>query len=79
MDSNAIMQSIISAVAVVITGIVSGVASASSTKYRLKEIEKKVDKHNNLVERMFAVEATSRENANNINDLIEDVRKINSL
>lgn len=79
MDSNAIMQSIISAVAVVITGIVSGVASASSTKYRLKEIEKKVDKHNNLVERMYAAEAMCKENANNINDLVEDVRKINSL
>lgn len=26
------------------------------TEYRIKELEKKVDKHNNVVERMYAVE-----------------------
>lgn len=30
--------------------------SAALMEYRLEQLEKKVDKHNNLVERMYAVE-----------------------
>ncbi len=39
-------------------GCIAGiVASQRLTAYRLKELEKKVDKHNCLVERMAAAEA----------------------
>lgn len=39
-------------------GSVSGViVSARLTNYRLEQLEKKVEKHNNLVERMARVEA----------------------
>lgn len=58
------MESIIGSVIVaVITGGLSlaGVyianrKSAALMEYRLEQLEKKVDKHNNLVERMYAVE-----------------------
>lgn len=40
-----------------VLGSLGGViASARLTTYRIKELEKKVDKHNNLVERMAVVE-----------------------
>lgn len=32
------------------------VASAKLTTYRIEQLEKKVDKHNNLVERMYLAE-----------------------
>ncbi|MCR5369237.1 MAG: hypothetical protein K6E83_00830 [Clostridium sp.] len=37
--------------------------------YRLEELEKKVDKHNNLVERMFALEGRVTAAENMIEDL----------
>lgn len=43
--------------------------SAALMEYRLKELEKKVDKHNNLVERMFRVEGRLTEAEHDINDL----------
>lgn len=58
------MENIIGSVIVaVITGGLSLVGvyianrkSAALMEYRLEQLEKKVDKHNNLVERMYAVE-----------------------
>lgn len=39
-------------------GSIAGIMTANKlTVYRIEELEKKVDKHNNLVERMYAVEA----------------------
>lgn len=38
-------------------GTFAGIITSSKlTEYRLKELEKKVEKHNNLVERMFILE-----------------------
>lgn len=38
-------------------GTFAGILTSSKlTEYRLKELEKKVEKHNNLVERMFVLE-----------------------
>ena len=34
--------------------------SAALMEYRLEQLEKKVDKHNNLVERMYAVEEENK-------------------
>lgn len=48
------------------TGILT---SAKLTNYRLKELEKKVDKHNALVERVYCVEGQIRELQNNVKDL----------
>ena len=54
--SDAIVTALISG-AFTITGIVIGIiASSSLTRYRLKQLELKVDKHNSLIERMYKVE-----------------------
>jgi hypothetical protein len=61
------MSDIIAMIPTIISSLISGavaliVASkqhdktAALMEYRLKELEEKVDKHNNLVERMYVVE-----------------------
>lgn len=51
-------------------GSVSGViTSARLTNFRLKKLEQKVEMHNNLVERMTAVEQRSKSNTHRLNTL----------
>lgn len=45
-------------------------ATSKLTNYRLEQLEKKVDKHNNLIERMFKAEE-------NINILDEKIKVVN--
>ena len=45
-------------------------ATSKLTNYRLEQLEKKVDKHNNLIERMFKAEE-------NINILDEKIKAAN--
>ena len=47
-----IIPSIVSLLGIIITAVITN----SLIKYRVGELEKKVDKHNNLIERMFVVE-----------------------
>lgn len=44
----------------VISGVVGIWASNRITVYRIDQLEKKVDKHNSLVERMATVEASAK-------------------
>ena len=55
MDSTVIsaILALVGSVAGTFGGIMAG---NKLTEYRLKELEKKVDKHNNLIERMYKVE-----------------------
>ena len=60
----------------VITGILSLIGvfaanrkAAALMEYRLKELEKKVDKHNQVVERTFALEGRMNECEHEIRDL----------
>lgn len=45
------------------------VAASKLTNYRIQQLEKKVDKHNNVVERMFVLEGEVREIKHDIKDL----------
>lgn len=49
---NEIIVALISLAGIVITSIISN----SLIKWRLSALEEKVDKHNNLIERMYVVE-----------------------
>jgi len=62
-----VVSVIVSAIATVIGATISGIVAVivanrqhdktmALVQYRLEELEKKVDKHNNLVERMYVVE-----------------------
>ena len=60
----AVVTAISTIVGAIISGIVAVIVAGKQhdkttalIEYRLKELEDKVDKHNNLVERMYVVEA----------------------
>lgn len=55
MDINVVVA-LITLVGTVASGIISALISSGVTKYRLEQLEKKVDKHNNLIERTFRIE-----------------------
>ena len=60
--------------------LISNRAQAKATEalilHRLSEIERKQDKHNNLIERMTAVEIREGENKKDVDALFARVREI---
>jgi hypothetical protein len=45
------------------------IAAAKMTNFRLEQLERKVEKHNNLVERMVAVEQSAKSAHHRIDEL----------
>lgn len=67
--TEAIIVAGIGAAASVICQIIISVKSNSLTAYRINQLESKVQKHNNLIERMYIVEQRSKSNQHRIDDL----------
>lgn len=61
-----ILVAVLGCVGTIIGSGLGAVAAASKTNFRLEQLEKKVDKHNGLVERMVAVEERSKSNTHRI-------------
>ena len=63
-----------------LAGSLAGIFTASRlSNYRIEQLEKKVDKHNNLIERTYAIEqhnAVVDEEIKVANHRIEDLEKI---
>lgn len=56
-------------------GSLSGILAANKlTSYRIAQLEKKVEKHNNLVERMFCVENSVKSAHRRIDDIREEIK-----
>lgn len=62
----------------VITIIISGsiqviglILNSNLTRYRIEQLEKKVDKHNCLLERMVAVEQSVKSAHHRLDDILE--------
>ena len=47
------------------------ITSSKLTQYRLEQLEKKVNKHNNLIERTYTLEGQMKEVIHDIKDLKE--------
>ena len=81
MSGDAWATVIVGALALVgtLAGTFGGIrASAKLTSYRIEQLEKKVDKHNSLVDRMYAVEQRCEltdEKIKVANHRIEDLEK----
>lgn len=59
-----------------LTGSFTGVmASNKLTNFRIQELERKVEKHNNLVERMAAVESSVKSAHHRLDELHEKLEK----
>jgi hypothetical protein len=58
-----------------LVGSLGGILAANRlTVYRIEELEKKVSKHNNLVERMFCVESSVKSAHHRIDELREEIK-----
>lgn len=59
-----------------LAGSLLGVVTAQKlTQYRLQQLEEKVSKHNNLVERTYKLEGQMAECQHDIKDLKNDIRR----
>lgn len=54
--TEAVIVAIITGGITLIGTVISNVLNHSKTMYRIDQLEKKVEKHNNMVERMYIVE-----------------------
>lgn len=74
-DVNVIIPSLISAAVTLIVCILNAKAESEKTRvlinYRLEQLEKKVDKHNQIVERM----AIAEERLKVVNHRVDDLEK----
>lgn len=68
----------IGAFATMISTVVSVVMSNRNTIYRIEQLEKKVDKHNDVIERVAILEKENDEQWKRIDDLRDDVKAIRS-
>lgn len=68
MDST-VLVAILGCVGTVIGSALGVVASSKLTQFRLEQLEKKVDKHNSVIERTFKLEEKVNEMANDIKEL----------
>ncbi len=62
----AVLVAVLGCVGTIIGSGLGAVATASKTNFRLEQLEKKVDKHNGLADRMVAVEERSKSNTHRI-------------
>lgn len=67
--STEIIVAILALIGTLASAFLGGLMSSNVIKTRLDALEKKVDKHNNLIERMYKVEGKIEELQSDINDL----------
>ena len=67
--TEAIVVASIGALASVVCQIIISVKTNSLTTYRIDLLEEKVEKHNNMVERLYIVEGRSKSNQHRIDEL----------
>ena len=67
--SNEVLTSLLALAGTAIGSITGILTSARLTNFRLKQLEEKVKLHNNLAERMTAVEQRSKSNTHRLDNL----------
>ena len=55
---------------------IGAIASARLTNWRIEQLEKKVDKHNNLIERMTKIEMESKNHEEDIGKVEKDLNAL---
>lgn len=74
--SNGVIIAIIGAVPALITALVSIVLNNRLLGYKLDELTKRVEKHNNFMERVAVLERDNKTAFNEISETKEDLRRI---
>ncbi len=71
--SNDVIVALLGMAGTIIGSFIGVIASSKLTNFRLKQLEQKVDKHNNFAERIPVVE----EKIKVLNHRVEDLEKLN--
>ena len=69
MITESIVIALITGGLAVISNVIIAFQSNSKTIYRIDQLEKKVEKHNNMIERMYSVETKVEELEKDVIDL----------
>lgn len=64
-----VLNTLISAIAVIVSGLISAIVSNKLMTYRIEQLEKKVDKHNSVIDRTYHLEAQVEVLENEIENL----------
>lgn len=64
-----VLHALISAIAVIVSGLISAIVSNKLMAYRIEQLEKKVDKHNSVIDRTYRLEAEVEVIENEIENL----------
>lgn len=64
-----VLNALISAIAVIVSGLISAIVSNKLMAYRIEQLEKKVDKHNTVIDRTYRLEAEIEVIENEIENL----------
>lgn len=60
-----------------LVGTIAGIMTANRlTTYRVGELEKKVDKHNNMIERITKLEMNDKAQWVRIDEILEDIKEL---
>lgn len=70
---NEIAVAILSLIGTLVGSLAGIMTSSRLTTYRIQQLEEKVNKHNNLVERMVAVEASTKSAHKRIDELRSEI------
>ncbi len=74
--SETVVVALIACVGTLLGSLLGVFASAKLTNYRLEQLEKRVEKHNNLVERMIAVEASAKSAHKRLDEFFREIHHI---
>jgi tetrahydromethanopterin S-methyltransferase subunit G len=72
--SDAVLIAVVSSCTAILSGVISGTMASKLTIYRIDQLEKKVDKHNGLVERMVVVEQSTKSAHHRLDDIVKGVK-----
>lgn len=75
MITEAVIIAFITGGCAIVSNIILTVSQGSKTLYRIEQLEKKVEKHNNIVERVTLLEASDKTQWVRIDELKEEVHQ----
>lgn len=64
-----VLHALINAIAVIVSGLIAAIVSNKLMTYRIEQLEKKVDKHNSVIDRTYHLEAQVEVIENEIDNL----------
>ena len=64
-----VLHALINAASVILSGLIAAIVSTKLMAYRIEQLEKKVDKHNSVIDRTYHLEAQVEVIENEIDNL----------